>query len=476
MLTSWLGADGNRRETIRRVAEDTMRLSLHVISKAGFGQELPWPNQDAQDGAFSDDTAPRGHSMSFAFALHFILQHTLLLIILPRWLLKNAPFSKWRRTYEAYDEWGRYMREMLADKRQEMELDTSKTYNDVISQLVEAQVQGKKDKSVSALTDNQVLGNSFVFILAGHETSANTIHFSMMFLALRPDIQRKLQEELDEIFQGRPISEWNYDRDLPRLFGGMVGAVMNEELRVIQPVIAIPKWVPPQSPQRLIVEEKEVTVPAGAIFELCTAAVHRNPKYWPHGSPQDPTTPYFPPSNPDNDLEEWKPERWLQPSPSSNHNDPNITLSSTPSTIPPTPTPTSTFTSTPSTDPLNISTTPSTSPHLFTPSRGSYIPFSDGHRSCLGRRFAQVEILVALAVIFSQYSIELAVDDTTDEEIDLMTPEDKKRVWKAAEKETNRIWMTKLKSRITLQIRGEERIGFRVRRRGEEKFFFPVSS
>jgi hypothetical protein len=80
-----------------------------------------------------------------------------------------------------------------------------------------------------------------------------------------------------------------------------------------------------------------------------------------------------------------------------------------------------------------VSTLPQTRPPLFHPLKGAYIPFSEGYRACLGRRFAQVEVLAVLAVIFSQYSVELAVDEyATDEEVEKMDESGQREVGKAA--------------------------------------------
>ena len=40
-----------------------------------------------------------------------------------------------------------------------------------------------------------------------------------------------------------------------------------------------------------------MTIPAGCMITLNTAALHRNPRYWPHTSEED--------------LDEFRPERWL---------------------------------------------------------------------------------------------------------------------------------------------------------------------
>jgi cytochrome P450 len=48
-------------------------------------------------------------------------------------------------------------------------------------------------KEGAGLTQSEIMGNSFVMFLAGHETAANSIHFAVLFLATRPDVQKKLQ-------------------------------------------------------------------------------------------------------------------------------------------------------------------------------------------------------------------------------------------------------------------------------------------
>jgi cytochrome P450 len=51
-------------------------------------------------------------------------------------------------------------------------------------------------KEGAGMTQSEIMGNSFVMFLAGHETAANSIHFAALFLATRPDVQRKLQGKI----------------------------------------------------------------------------------------------------------------------------------------------------------------------------------------------------------------------------------------------------------------------------------------
>jgi len=261
---------------------------------------------------------------------------------------------------------------------------------------------------------------------------------------VNPSSQKHLQRDLDEIFQGRPVNQWDYDKDVPKLFGSMAGAVLNEELRLIPPVVGIPKSTTPGNPQPLTVNGKKCTVPENTYIALMCPSAHRNPNQWPTGPHADPNNPTHPYSNLDNDLEEFKPERWLL--------DPTTTI----------PEPTN-----PSEPPdLAVSTAPDTSPALYKPPKGAYIPFSEGHRSCLGRRFAQIELLAFLAILFSQYSVELAVDEwASDEKVERMGEVGRREVWGKAKKKVERMLVEDMGSVITLQLR-KGFVGLRFVRRG----------
>ena len=308
-------------------------------------------------------------------------------------------------------------------------------------------------KPPQALSDDEIIGNAFVFILAGHETTANAIHFSLLHLAMSIGAQRDLQRDLDSIFDSKPITEWDYERDLPKLFGGHAGAVMNEALRLVPPVVCIPKCTRDQ-PQPITIDGKKCMVPANARVSLDTVAAQRNPKYWPAGPPTDPSHPWHPTSNVDNDLEEFKPQRWLIDASSKQNG--RIMPGETAKDA--------------ETDDLGVNTASDTAASLFRPQRGAYIPFSEGYRACLGRRFAQVEVLAVLAVIFSRYSVELAVDDyATDAEIEKMGMEERKVVWNKAKARTQDLMLNGMGSMITLQMR-EGAIPLRFVARGKERF------
>ena len=57
------------------------------------------------------------------------------------------------------------------------------------------------------MTDAEVVENSFLFLFAGNETTATSLSFAAYFLAVNPDIQEKLQSEIDAYFEDKPVSE-----------------------------------------------------------------------------------------------------------------------------------------------------------------------------------------------------------------------------------------------------------------------------
>jgi len=291
---------------------------------------------------------------------------------------------------------------------------------------------------------SDIIGNAFVLMLAGHETTSNTLHYALIYLAMHWSSQKRLQEEIDQVIQGRATQDWKYDELISKLFNGMPAAVMNETLRIITPINNIPKSTAPGCPQEFTMGGRRYTMPGGTHVSL-SAAVHTNPKYWPAPKGEEV-------KNGIPDVLRFRPERWLANSQTSNDSV-NVPYDD---------------------EDLGGSSGEDTSSLLFKPVKGSFIPFSDGFRSCIGRRFSQVEFLAAFAVIFSRYSVELAVDQwVSDAELEKMPEGGKEReaAWKKAADRAWRLLRENTDSVITLQLRGHT-IPIRLVERGHEMLKF----
>ena len=102
MVNGWF--DGNiakiGSKTIRTLKEDTMRLSLYVISRAGFGIQLQWPTNESahangdvkvkQEKGASSLEKSQGHTMSYTDALGSILHNIFWVLILSPSILSNS--------------------------------------------------------------------------------------------------------------------------------------------------------------------------------------------------------------------------------------------------------------------------------------------------------------------------------------------------------------------------------------------------
>lgn len=60
-------------------------------------------------------------------------------------------------------------------------------------------------KSKGVMTDAEIVANAFGFLFAGNETTSSSLSFVSYLLALHPDIQEKLQSEIDAYFNDKPV-------------------------------------------------------------------------------------------------------------------------------------------------------------------------------------------------------------------------------------------------------------------------------
>jgi len=71
--------------------------------------------------------------------------------------------------------------------------------------MIDATVEGE-DGETRGFTDEEIASSSMSFLLAGYETTANTLAYASYLLALNPEIQEKLQAKIDEYFESNPVS------------------------------------------------------------------------------------------------------------------------------------------------------------------------------------------------------------------------------------------------------------------------------
>ena len=275
-------------------------------------------------------------------------------------------------------------------------------------------------------------------MFAGHETTANVLHFSFIYLAMNFIAQQHLQSDIDEVVGSRPSSSWTYQIDMRKLFNSMVGAVLHETLRMIPPIMHVPK-VNRGEPKQVTIDGKTISVPGnGTYLHMETITMNRSPRYFPH-SPSKVTSC-------EHDLEDYVPERWLRDSADISQDD----------------------RSEKQIDGLEVASF-EVNGSLFRPVKGAWMPFSEGPRACPGRRFAEVEVIAVLSLVFKQYSVELDVRRwATDEEVEKMSPKEKRDVYAKAQRRAKDLIRGSI-STFTLKMEGDP-VPVRFVRRGTESF------
>ena len=181
-------------------------------------------------------------------------------------------------------------------------------------------------EGVSRFSDDEVVAQSVIFLLAGYETSSNTLSFTLYHLAVNPDVQDKLRSEINEAVETnarkRPLYEIAHNIEY-------LDCVIKEAQRLNPPVAFVNR----ESDEDYDINGIHIT--KGMEVQIPIYALHHDPDAW-----EDP--------------EKFDPERFRGPAKDTHH--------------------------------------------AF-----QFLPFGAGPRNCIGRRFAMMEIKVALVKILMKY-------------------------------------------------------------------------
>lgn len=214
---------------------DVNGLTLAVIAKAGFGHELEWK----EELGVSANCIPPGYTISFLEAMTTTVFNMIPVLLLPRWLMYISPL---RQAAIAHNEFERYVRQMIREEKRK--IDESRGYEsasargNLLTSVLRASADeatksgkpGVRNSKKQAFTETEVMGNLFLYLLAGYETTANAILYGLICLALYSEIQDRVIEEVDGVYaqaaeQGR--SELSYADDFEKFiytYGFMVCA------------------------------------------------------------------------------------------------------------------------------------------------------------------------------------------------------------------------------------------------------------
>lgn len=356
-------ADGRASNT-NRLFDMMKKITIHVLSGAGMGASVTWNG--------NDDEKPReGYKLTYIEACKTVINGVAGPIILPIWLMENWPWFMPGHEFlkdlaPAMIEFPLHTKHLLEQERQRTNLHGGQTQSNIMSQLLQASEQEEKSK---ALTEEEMLGNLFIFTAAGFDTTANTLSYALVLLCRYPEWQDWVLEEVDSLLPTSSTEQPDYTAIFPKVTRIM--AVMLETLRIFVPVIHLARDT--QVPQTITTSSQTYHIPADCYVYVDSIALHLDASLWRDLNQQpggpvsqtiaDETDAAAAANNNKPDEQTFRPTRWINP--------------------------------------------PGSASPLFQPPRGAYIPWSAGPRVCPGQKMAQVEFVAIFLTLLRRHRIEV---------------------------------------------------------------------
>ncbi|CAA7268704.1 unnamed protein product [Cyclocybe aegerita] len=139
--------------------------------------------------------------------------------------------------------------------------------HDLFSSLLDA---NSGDLGGLALTEDELISNIYIFLLAGHETTAHTLCFTFGLLALYQEEQEKLYQHIRSTIPSDRLPSYE---EMPLLTHSMA----SDQVATIPQVAAEDTTL---STMDLKGMKITVPVPKGADIVISVPGLHYNPRYW----------------------------------------------------------------------------------------------------------------------------------------------------------------------------------------------------
>ncbi len=118
------------------------------------------------------------------------------------------------------------------------------------------------------MSDEMVLSESMQLLVAGHETSSNSLSWILYLLSRNPEVLAKVRQEFESVLGDAPLNH----ADLPQFEYTM--QVIHETLRLYPPFWMI---------DRMAVEDDrvgDIAIPRGSMVIVYVYGAHHAPRSW----------------------------------------------------------------------------------------------------------------------------------------------------------------------------------------------------
>ena len=246
-----------RWESARRAGQpvsvdhDLAELTLRVAGLTLMSVDLSGPEARAFSQAFGEANETFGFQNVFSQ------------------LWPQLPLPATRRRQHALAVMDTYVHGLIAARRRQPEANWPA---DLLSMLLQA----RDEETGEGMSDRQVRDEVLTILLAGHETTANGLTWTLYLLSQHPAVFERLRAELDRVLGGRlpgmaDLGELVYTRN-----------VFQEALRLYPPAWSVARGAESED------EVLGYRIPAGATVTLNLHALHTDPRFWDQPEQFDP--------------------------------------------------------------------------------------------------------------------------------------------------------------------------------------------
>ncbi|XP_027569035.2 cytochrome P450 3A29-like [Pipra filicauda] len=168
-----------------------------------------------------------------------------------------------------------FFKDVFMKMKKEREKGSSTDRVDFLQLMIESQNLQDGSKSAEAdwdktLSDEEILAQALIFVFAGYETTSSTLSYIAYNLAIHPDVQQRLQDEVDAYLPNKATPTYDAITQMEYL-----DMVVNESIR-LYPAGGRLERVCKQT-----VEISGVTIPKDVVVMIPAFVLHRDPQYWP---------------------------------------------------------------------------------------------------------------------------------------------------------------------------------------------------
>jgi len=222
-------------------AHEMMKLTMRIVAKTLF------------DADVSSEADSIGDAITMG--IETVGRRITQPIYLPDWI----PTAQNRERKQAADLLEQTITNMIDERRT-----SGEDKGDLLSMLLMA----VDDEQGGGMSDKQVRDEAMTLFIAGHETTANALAWTLYLLSQYPEVESRLTQELQTTLDGRLPTF----ADLSRL--PYTEMVIKESMRLYPPA-----WVT----TREVIENIELgdyPIHKGSIVIMSMYTMHRDPRYW----------------------------------------------------------------------------------------------------------------------------------------------------------------------------------------------------